>query len=282
MQLNINISDSPDICVWDLTSTGSFSFSSAWNLIRQHNVHSRVAELCWHKRMPTKISGFMWRLIKNEIPTDWAVQRRGVNLASKCHCCIQYPSYECNTHLFLTSEVANSVWSFFAYLTGIQGHMLTINHLISTRGAASRGQSLAAWLRRLLPGIILWELWISRNDARYDTSTMLSYDVISKVRTSISDLYYGFKLKLHKGDITEDCITFFNLSTRDPQHLLKLILWRKPTHPWIKLNTDGASKGNPGHSDIGGIFRNNFDFIFAFSKYCGINTSFYAETLAIY
>lgn len=71
-----------------------------------------------------------------------------------------------------------------------------------------------------------------------------------------------------------------------PPHLHKApkittILWHPPTLPWIKVNTDGLSKGNPGLAACAGIFRNNrAEFIGGFSMPLGVRTSFYAEFMA--
>ncbi|KAL0281808.1 UNVERIFIED_CONTAM: putative ribonuclease H protein, partial [Sesamum radiatum] len=58
--------------------------------------------------------------------------------------------------------------------------------------------------------------------------------------------------------------------------------WRKPQEDWYKLNTDGASKGNPGISGAGGILRDHLGrVIFAFQEPLGINTNTQAELSAI-
>ncbi|KAK1412937.1 hypothetical protein QVD17_34558 [Tagetes erecta] len=36
-----------------------------------------------------------------------------------------------------------------------------------------------------------------------------------------------------------------------------VVQWNPPNPGWIKLNTDGSSRGNPGQSSYGGIIRNN-------------------------
>lgn len=36
-----------------------------------------------------------------------------------------------------------------------------------------------------------------------------------------------------------------------------IVRWEKPPGGWIKLNTDGASRGNPGIAAAGGVFRDD-------------------------
>uniref|UniRef100_A0A7N2LDM8 RNase H type-1 domain-containing protein n=1 Tax=Quercus lobata TaxID=97700 RepID=A0A7N2LDM8_QUELO len=55
------------------------------------------------------------------------------------------------------------------------------------------------------------------------------------------------------------------------------IRWNKPPPAWCKLNTDGASLGNPGKSR-GGIIRDSVgNWIKGFSRSIGITTSITAE-----
>ncbi|CAA7021138.1 unnamed protein product [Microthlaspi erraticum] len=35
------------------------------------------------------------------------------------------------------------------------------------------------------------------------------------------------------------------------------IRWTHPTQGWVKLNTDGVSRGNPGEASVGGVIRDN-------------------------
>lgn len=66
----------------------------------------------WRQILPPKITIFLWKLIQNAVPTDDRIRTRGVPLASRCHCCVRYHE-ESLKHLFIQSEVANSVWKFF-------------------------------------------------------------------------------------------------------------------------------------------------------------------------
>ncbi|KAK9282908.1 hypothetical protein L1049_011133 [Liquidambar formosana] len=58
------------------------------------------------------------------------------------------------------------------------------------------------------------------------------------------------------------------------------VCWHPPI--WLKLNTDGLAKGNPGPTVAGGVFRNCRGFVKGiFSFNIGIQSAFYAELLAV-
>ncbi|KAL6550532.1 hypothetical protein OROMI_021020 [Orobanche minor] len=64
---------------------------------------------------------------------------------------------------------------------------------------------------------------------------------------------------------------------------LKLYPWFTPDTGVININTDRASKGNPGESAVGGIARDyQGNAIFAFHEFIGTHTNNYAELYAIW
>lgn len=77
---HIKLSDTDDKCAWDLSSSGAFSYSSAWNLVRQRSLHSSIYSNCWHPHFSPKISIFMWRLINQGLPTDHAISKNGITV----------------------------------------------------------------------------------------------------------------------------------------------------------------------------------------------------------
>ncbi|KAL0455304.1 UNVERIFIED_CONTAM: putative ribonuclease H protein [Sesamum latifolium] len=73
------------------------------------------------------------------------------------------------------------------------------------------------------------------------------------------------------------------LQPKAKQHKAIIIHWRKPQEGWYKLNTDQASKGNPGISGTGGILRDHLgQVIFAFQEPLGVTSNTQAELRAIY
>ncbi|KAL0325030.1 UNVERIFIED_CONTAM: putative ribonuclease H protein [Sesamum radiatum] len=58
----------------------------------------------------------------------------------------------------------------------------------------------------------------------------------------------------------------------------KIVYWLKLDASWVKLNTDGASKGNPGLARAGGIVRDyEGKVILAFSEPIGFTNNMVAE-----
>lgn len=55
-------------------------------------------------------------------------------------------------------------------------------------------------------------------------------------------------------------------------------IWKPPVFNWIKCNIDGASIGNPGPLDCGGVFRDkNADFLGSFAYNIGLSSSLIVE-----
>ena len=61
----------------------------------------------------------------------------------------------------------------------------------------------------------------------------------------------------------------------------RIVLWHPPLSPWLKLNTDGFSKGNPNLASCGGVFRDIFGcFIGGYCQGLRTQTAFFAELMA--
>ena len=62
-------------------------------------------------------------------------------------------------------------------------------------------------------------------------------------------------------------------------HLNSLLSrWKRLSHGWVKLNTDGSSLGNPGPAGGGGVIRDEEGaWIVGFARNIGITSSYLAE-----
>ncbi|MQM01200.1 hypothetical protein Taro_033955, partial [Colocasia esculenta] len=112
---NINLSNTPDICVWMNNANNIFSTSSAYQAIRLHGVHRPALLNIWHHAFNPRASIFGWRILHRVVPTDDHLSDYGIQLASYCSCC-KNPSVEDLDHLFLTGELATLLWHWVSPL----------------------------------------------------------------------------------------------------------------------------------------------------------------------
>ncbi|CAA0806228.1 Polynucleotidyl transferase- ribonuclease H-like superfamily protein [Striga hermonthica] len=111
----------------------------------------------------------------------------------------------------------------------------------------------------------LWRIWKRRCEVVFNSSCVVDAEKLLKViESSIIELNSAFP-KLEKGSITEGQVA-----------------WEKPKEGFIKINTDGACKGNPGILAAGGLLRDaNGQWIVGFIAHLGICTNTIAELQAI-
>jgi len=64
----------------------------------------------WHRYIPTKVSLFVWRLLRNRLPTKDNLIRRRVIQAPDTACAYGCGELETSNHLFLECEIPNMVW----------------------------------------------------------------------------------------------------------------------------------------------------------------------------
>lgn len=113
------LSSEHDMLFWMLTSSGVFSVSSAWDSICQWEQVCRLSAQTWTTPMPTQSKLLIWRLLKSILPADLVVKRQGFQLASQCVCCLKARE-ESLTHLFLESDLAVSLWTYFGAVFAVR------------------------------------------------------------------------------------------------------------------------------------------------------------------
>ncbi|KAK2658636.1 hypothetical protein Ddye_005169 [Dipteronia dyeriana] len=124
---------------------------------------------------------------------------------------------------------------------------------------------------------VVYDIWKARNDHRFHNNTPSVDCIISNLKAKI----------LLNCSICPGYVSYTNSSLMDKlgvkPHIHKApcitsCVWCLPSYPWIKANTDGCSKGNPGDGACSGVFHNgNSSFICGFSHNLGACTSFVAE-----
>ncbi|KAL9684647.1 hypothetical protein QQ045_022088 [Rhodiola kirilowii] len=127
------------------------------------------ASMIWRSWIPPKISFFIWRLFQRAIPTDDAIKRVGIPIASRCVCCAS-PHEESANHLFFNGDWGRNLWLFLARLFnkprvhGLKG--------LAHAWLASKHNDLMACLAPALAMCGMWELWRARNSSIFEGKTV--------------------------------------------------------------------------------------------------------------
>lgn len=96
----------------------------------------------------------MWRIFQNALVVDSNMQRKGINLASRCVCCLS-PSMEILEHLLIYSYLAKSVRSYYLAWVHKQIDVYSVRHCIHSW---MHGVSLRAQCGYTVLGVIIFDV----------------------------------------------------------------------------------------------------------------------------
>ncbi|GAA0141642.1 hypothetical protein LIER_35428 [Lithospermum erythrorhizon] len=201
-QLRI-ISDIDDIPLWKLSNNGDFSFKNAFDEIRVSTELSPIYSAIWASTIPKKMSFLVWRILKNWLPLDTLLHKKGNQFASKCQCCW---SIESHNHVFLTNPIAIQVWDHYVGMFGIWQQIFTQLHLVFK--AWSLTVSEKGYIRRLIPVLILLSLWVARNKAKHSEQRYCFHGIVKRINHCLSIIVHSGMLyyKHWKGGPRGGCL----------------------------------------------------------------------------
>lgn len=179
-------------------------------------------------------------------------------------CCFSN-KIETTEHLFSTGELANQAWNFFANSFGISAlEHLTWRQKCLKWWVLCKGKTQDKILASLIPIVLLWEIWLLRNERRHvdGEKVMNMNNIINKVLKWLVDINVLIE-PAHKmsfsGEIVLNHLKIPQVKVRIRKPIL--VQWQAPQSKMLKMNIDGASKGNPGNAGCGeflGYDSNNF------------------------
>ncbi|KAH0645546.1 hypothetical protein KY284_033430 [Solanum tuberosum] len=187
--------------------------------------------------------------MRGRIATDDKVRKFKVHGPSACNCCKTH--HEENTqHLFVDGDLAQ-LWIKFGNYCGIKIHTGSIRAMVMQWWMTKTNNKIQETMHQCLPTILCWEIWKSRCNARFEGIKASTYRIIERVTWLMTlILNKQFPCLNFAGNWKELCIKIerVNLVLN-----IKFIKWREPPDNYLKLNTDGCSKGNPGEAGGGGL-----------------------------
>jgi hypothetical protein len=184
---------------------------------------------------------------------------------------------ECSDHLFLQCDFASRLWDWIGGKLHCVIDSSLVASLLHCRPARCSSQVSDIFLAAILH--TLHTIWWARNAVRF--SNVLPSFHSAKVRIHS---FIAMSGNISKGKCMFSDLPFLDSFAVSPNcRIVKdiiSVLWKAPTSPWLKVNTDGSVIG--GHAACGGLFRDSLG-TFRGAFYCniGMQTVFYAEVLGI-
>lgn len=241
---------------WRLETRGTFLVKPAWEYLRRRKDHAITYKNMW-------VKGLHVEIMEEETASDDSIRRMGYSMPSKCCCCLN-PDEESIPHVFFNSYAARKVWGYFFSNAGLTLQGLNLQQTI----VKCRTMKVIPRLKPIfhaLPSIITWELWKRRNSNKHGKAVSINR-VVYQINTTILSLIKVRKPILqHVPHRWPDILVI--VERYMPKLKISKVTWELPREGRIKINTDGASRGNPGRSSIGICLRNESgDIVYALGK----------------
>ena len=233
------------------------------------------AESISNSAIPPSHSFIYWRLCHGKMPTDENLQSRGCIVVSICSLCLT--TDESSEHLFLRCQFAARLWDWIGGKLNRVIDSSSVGSLLLCRPARCSSQVSGIFLAAILH--TLHTIWWARNAVRFSDVTPSFYSAKVRIQSFIAIFGNVSKGKCLQADFSFlDSLAVLHHCRRVKEIIM--VVWKAPSAPWLKVNTDGSVIG--GHATCGGLFRDTLG-TFRGAFYCniGIQSVFYAEVLGI-
>ncbi|WMV13663.1 hypothetical protein MTR67_007048 [Solanum verrucosum] len=266
-----------DQAVWKLNSTGLFTISSAWDIIREKRTKTKINSYTWSRYIPFKCSFLLWRTIRGKLPTNERLASFGIE-PKDCYCC-HSPGSDTIEHIFNTGHLAKIVWKFFATSLSIPTDFLPLRSMIMRWWGIPYHNEAHIIILQATPIFICWSLWknicAKKYGGKQSSIARVKHLVILDAFKLLHSIFPYISWPLNWSslcNLLEKCIHDSKVTA---------VHWIKPPEKWVKLNTDGSALNNPGNIGAGGVLRNHKgELLFAFSVPLGEGTNNQAEVEA--
>eukprot|EP00253_Pinus_taeda_P033781 PITA_33781 len=281
---------------WVDLSEGSFTTKEAYFLTSEQSGNEANPDwrIVWERNWWPKVSIFIWLASKNKILTWDRIQKKGFIGPSRC--CLCNSEGESRDHLLLHCPFAKTLWINTKRDFGKpENAPCEFNDVVFQWNKEVFQCKVVRRAWDLISGFSLWMIWKERNHRIFQNSAMEPEVIWGKAikllrETILADKWVGEDWKANP--MEEEILNKLNLKyemvfhKQNPNHEMRSNSPDKFCYPkenFIKLNFDGASKGNPSEAGFGGIFRDNSNQVrWIFAEWGGEMTNNEAEFWALH
>ncbi|CAA7037248.1 unnamed protein product [Microthlaspi erraticum] len=263
------IAGNKDTLSWTASPNGEFTVRSAYelltrNLAPRQNMESFFDRI-WRVAAPERVRLFLWLVGNQCLMTNAERKRRHICDSDVCHVC--KGRVETILHILRDCPAMMGIWTRLVQPRKQREFMEkpVLSWLYANLGDDSLVE-MVPW--STLFSMAAWWGWKWRCGNIFGTN--------GKCRDRVRFLK---DLTKEVTSATSACQT---QNTARPRTEV-MISWKKPVDGWMKLNTDGASRGNPGSAAAGGVLRNNVgEWCGGFALNIGVCSAPMAELWGVY
>eukprot|EP00253_Pinus_taeda_P031278 PITA_31278 len=264
----IRVRQGKDILRWGNSMKGTFTTKEAYYLMDSQNRGDENVEwkTIWEANWWLKVTIFIWLATKNKILTWDRIQKKGFNGPSRCYLCNN--DTETRDHLLVRCPYTEKLWLLAKRLFKKPGtNSREFNDLIFNWSKETFGCRVIQRAWNLISPFILWMIWKERNRRIFQNSAKNPEVIWARVVESMREtiLISKWANDDRKENLEEqEILNTINLKPemvhikRSASHDMRTQSPEEFSYPsdhFVKLNFDGASKGNSGDASFGGIFR---------------------------
>ncbi|PWA34445.1 hypothetical protein CTI12_AA619030 [Artemisia annua] len=103
-----SLNDSDDTWTWSIGNP-SFTVKATREHIDHFVLPDNIYETRWNRFLPKKINIFIWRVLRDRLPTRWNLSRKGIDLDT-ISCPICDSGVESIEHILWFCSLATSIW----------------------------------------------------------------------------------------------------------------------------------------------------------------------------
>ncbi|KAJ8760729.1 hypothetical protein K2173_017824 [Erythroxylum novogranatense] len=240
----------PDTIIWKLSPTGTYTPCMGYTTLMNFPSSQDAGFSClWTTPGPAKWGSFLWLARRNRLHTQHLRLMRGISNTIVCQTC--HIADETSIHILRDCPMVKALWlQLIPHPTWQAWSTMELLDWIDLNMGCKR------WFLDKYPWFIvfaatMWFLWKWRCQILFDADFVNPCFPLNTIFAEVEDMCRIWQLEIATGH-------------------------------WVKLNTDGTSRGNPGIAGYGGLLRDHVGcWLLGFSGNLGVSDTLVAELKTI-
>ncbi|KAK2377195.1 hypothetical protein QL285_077902 [Trifolium repens] len=167
-----------------------------------------VEKLIWHPQVPLKVSIFVWRLLRDRLPSKANLVTRGILSTAAQLCVSGCGDAKSAHHLFISCGTFGFLWALVCSWIGIPvvDYTSLRDHFVQFTYSAGGSRARRSFLQ-LIWLVCVWVVWTERNHMLFRGSASTTHQLLDKIKL------FSFRwLMATSATLTSNCHSWWSSS----------------------------------------------------------------------